>query len=65
MHLRRPDPGSEEEDVMAILLDAIAAVAAWSSIALLVWGAALCIGELLVCADQARRDNPSAVAAVQ
>lgn len=38
---------------MAILFDAIAAAAAWSSIALLVWGAALCIGELLVCADQA------------
>jgi hypothetical protein len=41
---------------MAILFDAIAAVAAWSSIALLVWGAALCIGELLVCADQAFGD---------
>jgi hypothetical protein len=37
---------------MITLLDVIAAVATWSSIALLAWGAAICVGELLVSADQ-------------
>jgi hypothetical protein len=52
MHLRWPDPGAEEENVMAMLLDVIAAVAAWSSAALLAWGAAICMGELLASADR-------------
>jgi hypothetical protein len=38
---------------MAMLLDAIAALGAWGSVALLVWGAAICVGELLASADQA------------
>jgi hypothetical protein len=38
---------------MAILLDAIAGVAAWGSIALLAWGAVICVGELLASTDQA------------
>lgn len=42
----------EEEDVMVILFDAIAAVAAWASIALMVWGAVICVGELLASEDQ-------------
>jgi hypothetical protein len=38
---------------MSILLDAIAALAVWGSTALLAWGAAICMGELLASARPA------------
>jgi hypothetical protein len=38
---------------MTILLDAVVALAVWGSTALLAWGAAICMGELLVSARQA------------
>ena len=38
---------------MSTLLDAIVALGGWGSTALLAWGAAICMGELLASARQA------------